>query len=285
MKCNLFILVCTLAIVFLVWIWRKTKKWSGLRSTILHGRELEGNHAELQEFERRLETWYPLGSEEFRISHGADYSAFFRRLGQPYCVVAYVNKKLIMTCFVVLRECENGQKAWYVGDLKVDPKYRNAGLLAWIYAQHANFFLSKCNAGFGVSMVSTDGSKSDKISRIAHLLGCNTETLCIYLVTGEVFDKLTRTGQLLCRGLVSLCNQKDLILRSSGKPLELWHALTSSSSIDQIKSYPVQRRLDDMVMFCRTTPLLDSDVPVFATARVYATNMKNPVDFLNTSEI
>ncbi|OGT45698.1 MAG: hypothetical protein A3E82_03345 [Gammaproteobacteria bacterium RIFCSPHIGHO2_12_FULL_38_11] len=77
----------------------------------------------LQEFEAQFH--YPLGeNKSFSISHGEDYSAFYRSMGVPYCLIAEEQNKVIGTFCCALRQIHmrdtNQDKTIvYLGDLKV----------------------------------------------------------------------------------------------------------------------------------------------------------------------
>jgi hypothetical protein len=78
--------------------------------------------AALEEFESQFR--YPLGSDAwFRISHGADYTRFFRAMGDARCFVALRDDKVvgIITSAICRLRQPDGHfgEAGYVSDLKV----------------------------------------------------------------------------------------------------------------------------------------------------------------------
>jgi hypothetical protein len=111
----------------------------------------------LADFERQFD--YPLGAaDRFRISHGADYTRFFRAMGRATLLVMEEGAAIAGVLATVVRqlrgpdgsECE----AVYLGDLKVAPSARGgralAGLLRGARDLHAG-----ATAGFSVVMEGT----------------------------------------------------------------------------------------------------------------------------------
>lgn len=91
---------------------------------------LGAHAAALREIEREI--YYPIGGGELvSIDHGADYTAFFRSLGDAHFVVATDGSRVVGGVAAALRDAYAGSRrfqAGYVGDLKVDGRYRGRGL-------------------------------------------------------------------------------------------------------------------------------------------------------------
>src|SRR6266542_4454124 len=87
----------------------------------------------LAEFERQFT--YPLGpGRSFRISHGEDYSRFFRAIGEGASLVAEDDGHVLGTLGTALRTVLLPQggagRAMYLGDLKILPAARGGWVLA-----------------------------------------------------------------------------------------------------------------------------------------------------------
>lgn len=93
--------------------------------------------AALQRFE--LQFRYPLGTDSwFRISHGADYTCFFRAIGQAECLVATRDSKVVDVISSTICDFRgpgsNDGRALYVSDLKVSEPASGRTLLRLIQA-------------------------------------------------------------------------------------------------------------------------------------------------------
>lgn len=123
--------------VLIYWEIGVFKFYSDIRIVI--GDDIRHWHKELLEFEEELSVWYPLGDDtEFRLSHGINYSEFYRALWNretPGNYVVYVifypwdsirkQRRIRGTCAMTFDET---YQAWYIGDLKIHPDYRGYGL-------------------------------------------------------------------------------------------------------------------------------------------------------------
>ena len=81
--------------------------------------------ARLQELESAAE--YPYGADFFRLNHGANYFAFFERMGEPLFHIALDENRVIACAAGILRTLVIGNetiKAWYLCDLKIHPEFR-----------------------------------------------------------------------------------------------------------------------------------------------------------------
>ena len=243
----------------------------------------------LTKFEQRLSSYYPLGDKEsFRISHGKDYSAFFRRMGQAKCILVFGGNSIVATCFVVCRRVPF--PCWYIADLKVDRRYRNLGLVAFLYHKYHKYFTqNQVTSGFGVSM--SGGSSSSKVKRIAESLGCETTRLSIYLLDHVTTTRLCEKKILAFKELISMENKKDLILKSTNRPLPLLHAVPIFEEVHPRRG-PILLPSGYSYMFCcpESSSLFLRFQKVallpFASALIYSRGMKaTDFAFLNTSEI
>jgi hypothetical protein len=116
---------------------------------------------QFKRLEHKMSHWYPLGSEGeseyFRIDHGQDYFAFFRRLGSVHVAGVLSGARLVGDCIGVLREVPLNRftnstkpilsKVWYICDLKLKKEYRGKRasldlfLMARSHLQICNRFL------------------------------------------------------------------------------------------------------------------------------------------------
>ncbi|HVR73336.1 MAG TPA: hypothetical protein VMT52_03355 [Planctomycetota bacterium] len=94
--------------------------------------ESEGMGAALKAFEAGFT--YPLGKNQtFHISHGDDYSRFYRSMGEAVCFVAEEGGSIVGTvsaamCRLVL-PAEDEKMVAYVGDLKLASEARGGVVL------------------------------------------------------------------------------------------------------------------------------------------------------------
>lgn len=175
---------------------------------------------------------YPLGpNERFKIDHGDDYFAFFRRMGELHYFVALDGERVVGVGAGILRdipftEGAAPQKSWYLCDLKVDPEYRGTFIPMQMFKSAAwNAF--KCTRGYAISMNPPSGQ-----NRIVKMFNDHgwipispPKQLGIFS-----FDKQQVEAHRSIiehhRGpmsYLSLKGKKDLILESTKAPLPLLH--------------------------------------------------------------
>ncbi|OWK34508.1 N-acetyltransferase [Fimbriiglobus ruber] len=114
--------------------------------------------AELERFEQQFT--YPLGPERwFRISHGADYSRFFRAMGEATSLVACRGGRVVGTLGVAVRDLvlPDGERrsAAYFGDLKIAPSARGGRVLPDLANGAREWVGDKVVAAFAVVMGGT----------------------------------------------------------------------------------------------------------------------------------
>ena len=113
----------------------------------------------LRVFERGFQ--YPLGAHQlFRISHGEDYSRFYRAIGEATCFAAEHRSEVVGILSTAVRQLlspqGNREEVVYVGDLKVAPSDAGGFALFHLMATTWEFHKSDHSLGFGVMM---DGTK------------------------------------------------------------------------------------------------------------------------------
>ena len=103
---------------------------------------------------------YPLGPGRFfRISHGADYTAFFRAQGREVCFIAEHDGQVLGALGTVLRKLRKPdgteQTVAYFGDLKIAQTARGGMILIRLARAAEAWLRPQVQAGFGVVMGGT----------------------------------------------------------------------------------------------------------------------------------
>lgn len=127
--------------------------------------------AALCKFEQQFR--YPLGdTTHFHISHGADYTAFYRSMGSQFSLFIAMEQQVCGVIAVVLRTLRRPdgkqQITAYVGDLKVAPQYQGSGLSAQLMRAALYWAKPRCDSGFAVVMEGT-AITPDRYSKIYSL--------------------------------------------------------------------------------------------------------------------
>ena len=113
----------------------------------------------LRVFERQFQ--YPLGEHQsFRVSHGEDYTRFYRAIGEATCFAAEHRGEVVGVLSTAIRQLlfpqGNREEVVYVGDLKVVPSNVSGFALFQLMATTWEFHKRNQGMGFGVMM---DGTK------------------------------------------------------------------------------------------------------------------------------
>ncbi len=176
---------------------------------------------------------YPLGDDWFEIDHGADYFAFFDRLGDLTYYAVVRDEQVIAGAAGIVRRVplEPGgerEPAWYLCDLKVHPDHRRPSTLGMLMWHSGKENYARCPRGYGITMNPADGSPNRVVSlagryRLAPArLGC---ILRLYSLDADAMRRFRRTVEEH-RGptsFLSLGGIKDIVLRSTGAPMPLLH--------------------------------------------------------------
>lgn len=223
--------------------------------------------AELAAFER--EFVYPLGSDRFRIDHGRDYLAFFRRLGRPHVFAATHGADLCGLLVLVERELD-GRRTGYVCDWKVTRRRDHGAVARALLQTAAAACLPPDAAVFGVSM-DTAGAPN-RLARIATRCPAagpvRTTRLAVFACDLAVWHAVAQHLEAALGPIGLHCNHgdKDLVLASTGRPLPLLHVRRGPPAVPP--------RDDAVHMFCLPandplcTQLAQLDVKPGATATV-----------------
>ena len=247
----------------------------------------------LQAFETRAE--YPYGDDYFKLDHGANYFAFFERLGEPLFHVALDETRIAACAAGVLRTLPiDGRetRAWYLCDLKVDKDYALEKLPAKLFRNNLFSNYLKCGRGYAVSMDPAKGRNRvvKLIERFRWIPIRYAGKLNFYSFSqpeaaafhGRLEDELGRISYLSLRG------KKDLIMRSTGARLPLFHIQHGAHAAAAGAEKP---SAEGTYMICASENtsldrLLGERFPVSATASILAHRMQ-PADwnFILTSDI
>ncbi len=259
---------------------------------VLQKKDRQEYGARLQEFENIAE--YPYGDDFFRLDHGENYFAFFERLGEPLFHIALDENRIVACAAGVLRTLEIEEKtfkAWYLCDLKVDKNYALKRLPARLFKKKLFSNYLKCSRGYAVSMNPAKGKNRviKLIERFKWIPIRYAGKLNFYSFNqteaGNFHDKLeSELGKI---SYLSLKGKKDLIMKSTGKRLPLFH-IQHGAAANFGMSKPSKK---GTYMICSSENseldnLLKKQFPVSATASVLAHRM-NPKDwnFILTSDI
>jgi hypothetical protein len=248
--------------------------------------------ARLQEFENVAE--YPYGDDFFKLDHGDDYFAFFERLGEPLFHVATDETGVVACAAGVLRRLKIEEKevrAWYLCDLKVAQAYALQKLPAKLFRKNLFSNYLKCARGYAVSMNPAKGKNRvvKLIERFKWIPIRAAGTLNFYsfnqMQAARFHDKLEAA-----RGAVSylsLEGKKDLIMRSTGARLPLFHIQHGALAAKGME----KPSANGTYMICASESsaldvLLKETFPVSATASILAHRLQ-PQDwnFILTSDI
>lgn len=208
------------------------------------GKDYQKYSRDIITFENDMRQEYPYGlNDSFKISHGNNYFRFFERFGKLFYQTYYNNNILIATCAAVLRS----NNIWYIGDLKVHKKWRKKNIP--LKMLNKSFFIGMLitQKAYSIEMI---GSNNKNESRILKLLynykikkNLTIKKLSIYNLSYieicKVIDYIRAYHQKIIVFL-NLKNVKDLILSSTGKPLNVLHvaSIDSVSENDLFYSLP-----------------------------------------------
>lgn len=182
-------------------------------------------------YQRKLNSFeaqftYPLGNDKFRIDHGNDYFKFFERLGKWKLVGIENDSEIIATGLGVLREMD-GEKVWYLADLKVSPGYRYQGISRQLIQNNFVSFQKLCNRFFAIAMNNElGGNNIDKLlSRIDYVHFEVAGFIEFFTLTFDEVNAL-RYEMVECLGAISFLSLegiKDIFLESANKRMPLLH--------------------------------------------------------------
>lgn len=268
-------------------------------------RVVQIRHAERAAYQERLAALerlasYPLGRDRFQISHGADYFAFFDRMGATHFFVALEGERVAAAGCGVLRRVPfrrgaRPRRTWYLCDLKVHPEFRRRHIpLRMLRAGFCPRYLY-APRGYGISMNPGDGSPNRVVRLVQHwrwsplrLVG----NLGIYSLDAaamrDVWEVVERA-----RGPLSFSSPrgiKDIVLESTGQPMPLLHAQFGAERLEGAASREPVAGHVHMLCCLESDPLAaalaERGHAPGATASVVAHGMRGcDWEFVLTSEI
>jgi len=238
---------------------------------------------------------YPIGNDFFRISHGKDYFSFFRRLGfLRYC--AWVERgRVAAVAAAILRKLPGRGgalgKAWYLCDLKVHPDFRGERIPLRMLGRAFLPNYLRCAHGYAISM-----DPADRPNRIAPLLAhfrwaslrAAGKLLLWSLDQKTVLKNLPLVQKH--RGPVSflsLHGKKDIILKSTGLPMSLYHLQFGPLAEQGLGEPPA----DSVNMFCApdgdalAKELIAAGLHPSSTATIISHRMQTDWKWVLTSDI
>lgn len=173
---------------------------------------------------------YPLGRDRFEIDHGADYFAFFRRMGRVRYFVAMEGETVEGVLAAVDRVLPGPEplRCTYLCDLKAAPSRRAASsIFRPLLMAFARDSESRLDALYGVSMDAADGS--NRLAAIYERMPRGPRIVAKLAIFSFDADEARRAAPEI-RSVVgplswlSLHGIKDIVLRSTGAPMPLLHA-------------------------------------------------------------
>ena len=199
------------------------------------------NEAEFGQKVRALESAavYPLGNDSFRLDHGVNYFAFFRRLGELRAYLLEIDGRVACVASAVLRRVRQADgrtlNAWYMCDLKVAPEFRGHHLPARLLSRVLLPHYLRCPRGFAVTMNPGDGSPNRVVGIMQRFRWLTLQPVgqLLFYVWSE--SELANIAKILdvelgAWRLRSLSGMKDLILESTREPWHLYHIEGSQCS-------------------------------------------------------
>lgn len=238
---------------------------------------------------------YPYGQDFFRIDHGHTYFSFFDRMGLTYFNIALDENDLIASGCGILRSVpatKGFQKAWYLCDLKVIPGYRNQKIPKRLFRKNLLFNYLKCPRGYAISMNPAVG-----VNRVVDIIE-KFPFAPLKVVTTLYFFEISRADAKVIETeiskivgepirFLSLSGIKDIVLKSTGRPMPLYHA--QHGPLADPNSTPIEH--EGRYMFCAPESsklflFLSGHFKISATASVLAHRMNDQNwDFILSSDI
>lgn len=177
---------------------------------------------------------YPLGEDRFRIDHGADYFAFFDRMGELRYEIALDRDRVVAVSAGVLRAAvpfgDRARSAWYLCDLKVHPDYRGRRIPFSIARRAVPIGYLRSPRAYAISMNPSGGSTNPVVTllqRWGFLPLHASPILLVYSLDAQSMRAaipLLEAHRGAAPSYLSLEGIKDIVLESTGRPMQLLHA-------------------------------------------------------------
>lgn len=171
---------------------------------------------------------YPLGADRFRIDHGDDYFAFFRRMGELTYFAGFdpgAREGRLLGVLAAVR-CRHPD-AWYLCDLKVRPEERGRPIAAGLLRAFIATCVTREERAYAISMNPDAGD--NRVVRLLRRLGGDRTRADVLLQLFSLDAHAMRRFEPALRALrgdlsyLSLLGRKEIILRSTGRPMPLLH--------------------------------------------------------------
>ena len=176
---------------------------------------------------------YPLGNDWFELDHGADYFAFFDRLGDLEYRAAVDGERVAGVGAGILRRVpfrqgETPRRAWYLCDLKVHPDFRGQRIPLRMLGRAFLPNYLRCRRGYAISMNPGDGSPNRVVKLMLRFRWAPLSVPALLEIYSLDAPRMRVTAPILekHRGPVSylsLAGKKELTLESTHAPLPLLH--------------------------------------------------------------
>mgnify|MGYP001286515047 FL=1 len=214
------------------------------------------------EYSKRLQAMeyaftYPLGEAEFVIRHGFgsqdyDYFSYFEQLGQPCFYVVELSGSMVGSVCCVLRVIE-GQKVWYICDLKILPTAQFKQIPALIYQLLHENLRSISSAFYFVNMSPENHNGLSKVARQL-MVGFRLKILPYYIY--ELTQEHINDDVVIAHNH----GKKDIVM--NGQTLDLYHVMNGANDRCDHVQYACQDQLSNRsIIMLGSTKLIDHYVP------------------------
>lgn len=257
-------------------------------------------------FEKRLNNYYPYGNDRFYIDHGDDYFAFFKRLGDLYYIaktdsggkivgtVACVLRKVIRWDPLFFRPVQERTKVWYIGDLKLDPLYRNQRFPLKLFLKYGIPFWFESSKVYAISMDS--GSKPNRVLNLAQKIILSDfksgGKLYIYSLNAKELKRIDHhlESHFGPYHFVDLKGVKDLVLESTDQKMKIKHLVRNCYVPSFKKDWEACDSYTYMFCIHSSDPFIERLEKLGITTNTTATIIHRGMDntdwsFINTSEL
>ena len=183
---------------------------------------VEWDGRSMEEFEAAFS--YPLGpGRRFRISHGDDYSRFYRSMGEARCFLLEDRGRVVGALGVAVRRLGETPAA-YLGDLKLLPEARRGRPLLRLLRAAFDWARTRASIGFAIVMEGTDATPADYTGRAGLPAFREVGRVSLFRVNGTPGKSASveEDGQALFEELArgrTIVRSGDSSLRSIMQPL------------------------------------------------------------------
>jgi len=175
---------------------------------------------------------YPYGHDFFKIDHGESYFSFFDRMGVPHFNIAISDNKTVACGCGVIRFIPKGtkfKKVWYLCDLKVHPNTRGKGISKHLFKKNLLFNYLRCSRGYTISMNPLVGKNRviEIIKRFPLVPFKFESSLYFFEISRDEAKSIEEDARKIIGKpikFIHLGGIKDIVLKSTGKPMPLFHA-------------------------------------------------------------